>query len=515
VNTLRRATPAWLLLAAAVACHKTQANPTYEAVLVERRNIVVSASASGAIEPVLTVDVKSKASGEIIAMNVQTGDDVKKDQLLAEIDPRIPRNNLAQAQANLQVAQAQLSNAKAQHARSDTLFKAQAITQTEYDQAKLDYANANAAVIRAQSDLENARDRMTDTKLRAPLAGTIITKNVELGTVISSPTTDVGGGTVLFKMANLDTVQIRALVDETDIGKVQPGLLTTITVDAYPNRPFDGTVLKVEPQATVQQNVTMFNVLVRIPNPGHLLKPGMNTEVEIHVGQRQNALAIPNAALRTQRDVASAAQVLGLDPNVVQQQLAAAPQQQPANRDSASLGGGVASRDSTARRDSAKAAGGAGGSTMTMPDGRTIQLPPSVTEAQVRSAFQKRMSGQELTPAEQTAMAAMRAAFQRSGGGAGGGLRRNQDQSSYIVFTLKHGKPTPVQIRTGLTDLDYIEVVSGLTEQDTVIVLPSASLVNAQRDMQQRLRNFTGGGLPGVQQQQQRPATPPAAPARP
>lgn len=499
-----------LLLASIAGCHKTQATQSYEAVPVERRNLVVSASASGAIEPVLTVDVKSKASGEIIGMNVQTGDDVKQDQLLASIDPRIPRNSLAQAQANLQVAQAQLSNAKSQLARSDTLFKAQAITQTEYDGAKLEYANANAAVIRAQSDLENARDRMNDTKLRAPLAGTIITKNVELGTVISSPTTDVGGGTVLFKMANLDTVQIRALVDETDIGKVSPGLFSTITVDAYPNRPFEGSVLKIEPQATVQQNVTMFNVLVRIPNPSHLLKPGMNTEVEIHVGRRDNVLAVPNAALRTQRDVASAAQVLGLDPNDVQQQLATASQQPqtPTSRDSASLGGGTARRDTTAT----------GGNTMTTPDGRTIQLPPGVTEALVRSAFQKRMSGQDLTPAEQNAMAAMRQMMMRAGGGAGGGgaggggFRRNTGEpSSYIVFTLKKGKPAPVQIRTGLTDLDYIEVVSGLTEHDTVLVLPSASLLNAQRDMQQRMRSITGGGLPGMQQQptttQQRPQT--------
>lgn len=500
--------------AALAACGKPQTTPMYEAVPVQRRTLVVSASASGAIEPVLTVDVKSKASGEIIGMNVQTGDDVKQDQLLASIDPRIPRNNLAQAEANLQVAQAQLANAKAQLARSDTLLKAQAITQTEYDTANLAYANANAAVVRARSDLENARDRMNDTRLRAPLAGTIITKNVELGTVISSPTTDVGGGTLLFKMANLDTVQIRALVDETDIGKVQPGLQTSITVDAYPNRPFEGVVLKVEPQATVQQNVTMFNVLIRIPNPNHLLKPGMNTEVEIHVGRRENALAIPNAALRTQRDVASAAQVLGLDPTEVQQQLAAALQPaQPANRDSASLGGG----GTGTRRDSVQAAGG--GNTMTMPDGRTIQLPPGVTEQQVRAAFQKRMSGQELTPAEQSALAAMRAQFQRAGGGGGGaqgGMRRNVDVSSYIVFTLKDGKPTPIQIRTGLTDLDYIEVLSGLTEQDTVLVLPSASLLNSQRDMQQRMRNMTGGGLPGVQQQQ--PTTqqrPPATPARP
>jgi len=520
VNTkLWGSAAAALLLAGLAGCSKKQAAQSYEAVPVERRNLVVSASASGAIEPVLTVDVKSKASGEIIGMNVQTGDDVKQDQLLASIDPRIPRNNLAQSQANLQVAQAQLNNAKAQLARSDTLFKAQAITQTEYDGAKLDYANAYASVIRAQSDLENSRDRMNDTKLRAPLAGTIIAKNVELGTVISSPTTDVGGGTVLFRMANLDTVQIRALVDETDIGKVSPGLLTTITVDAYPNRPFEGAVLKVEPQATVQQNVTMFNVLVRIPNPNHLLKPGMNTEVEIHVGRRDNVLAVPNAALRTQRDVASAAQVLGLDPNDVQQQLAAARQQPqtPTNRDSASLGGGTARRDSTVKHDSTAPAGG--GNTMTMPDGRTIQLPPGVTEAQIRSAFQKRMSGQELTPAEQNAMTAMRAMMQRAGGGAGGGggLRRNTGEpSSYIVFTLKNGKPTPVQIRTGLTDLDYIEVVSGLTEQDTVLVLPSASLLNAQRDMQQRMRNVTGGGLPGVQQQQPTtPARPQAAPTRP
>ena len=506
------------LLLGLAACSKKQQPISYEAVPVQRRTVVVSASASGAIEPVLTVDVKSKASGEIIAMNVQTGDDVKKDQLLAEIDPRIPRNSLAQAQANLQVAQAQLSNAKAQIARSDTLFKAQAITQTEYDQAKLDYANANAGVIKAQSDLENARDRMTDTKLRAPLAGTIIAKNVELGTVISSPTTDVGGGTVLFKMANLDTVQIRALVDETDIGKVQAGLLTTITVDAYPNRPFEGAVLKVEPQATVQQNVTMFNVLVRIPNPNHLLKPGMNTEVEIHVGRRDSVLAIPNAALRTQRDVASAAQVLGLDPNAVQQQLAAAQPQTPPStgRDSASLGG------SPSRRDSAAQKGGAAQVMMTLPNGQQVPAPAGITAQQVRlaqSAMQKRMSGGTPSDEEQTAaravFQAMRASGQFSGMGGGQGRRTGGEPSSYIVFALRKGQPAPVQIRTGLTDLDYIEVVSGLTEQDTVLVLPSASLVNSQRDMQQRMRQFTGGGLPGVQQQQT-PARPPAAaPARP
>ncbi len=492
-----------MLLLGVAACTKAAAPPMYEAIPVERRTVVVSAVASGAIEPILTVDVKSKASGEIIEMHVQTGDDVKSGDPLAAIDPRIPRNNLAQADANLVVAQAQLANAKAQLARSDTLFKAQAITETEYETAKLGYANANAAVVRARTDLESARDRMTDTRIRAPLAGTIIAKNVELGTVISSPTTDVGGGTVLFRMANLDTVQVRTQVDETDIGKVKPGLAATITVDAYPNQPFEGSVLKIEPQATVQQNVTMFPVLVRIVNSDHRLKPGMNTEVEIHVGRRENVIAIPNAALRTQRDVTSAAQVLGLDPAQVQQELAPARAPAAVNRDSASLGG------TQARPDTAAAKAPAGGNTMTTPDGRTIQLPPGVTEAQVRSAFQKRMSGQPLSADEDAAMRAMRAAFQRAGGGGGGGgaggggFRRagGGDLSSYIVFVLRKGQPTAVNVRTGLTDLDYIEVVSGLTEQDTVLVLPSASLLNAQRDMRERMKSVTGGGLPGLQQQ--------------
>jgi hypothetical protein len=149
---------------------------------------------------------------------------------------------------------------------------------------------------------------------------------------------------------------------------------------------------------------------------------------------------------------------------------------------------------------------------MTTPDGRTIQLPPGVTEAQIRSAFQKRMSGQALSADEENALRAMRAQFQRAGGGAGGpggGLRRagGGDVSSYIVFVLRKGKPTAVNVRTGLTDLDYIEVVSGLSEQDTVLVLPSASLLNAQRDMRDRMRSVTGGGLPGLQQQT--PAAPP------
>jgi HlyD family secretion protein len=511
--------PAALALGFA-ACKQAQPAPLYEKVPVERRDIVVSASAAGSIQPILTVDVKSKASGEIIEMRVETGEEVRPGQLLAKIDPRTPRANLEQAQASLVVAQAQLANAKAQLARSDTLYKTQAITETEYEGARLAYAEANAQLVSAQTNLQTAKDAMEDTQVRAPLKGTIIQKNVELGTVISSPTKDVSGGTVLFKMANLDTVQVSSLVDETDVGKIQPGLPVSITVDAYPNRPFEGRVLKIEPQAQVQQNVTMFPVLVNILNPEHVLKPGMNTEVEIHVGQRQGVLAIPNAALRTPRDVMSAAQVLGLDPQQVGQQLAAAQttdEPPAAGGDSgrggrgARGGGGGGGVDGTKlhaaeapKHDSAAAGGGA---TFTTRDGRTIALPPGVTAEQVRAVFQKRMSGGELTPTEQALLGQLRSQFQRSGDPTARPGRGRGDAASYIVFALRQGKPVPIQIQTGLTDQDYIEVASGLTEQDTVLILPSASLVQAQQDFRNRFQNMTGGGLPGLRQNT--PVSPP------
>ena len=494
---------AWTFAAvtfAALACGEEEQAVLYEKVAVVRRDITVSASAAGSIEPILTVDVKSKASGEIIELQVETGDTVRVGQLLARVDPRQPRNQLAQADANVVVARAQLENARAQLSRADTLYKSQAITEAEYEGAKLTYANANAAVVRAETDLENARDRMDDTRVRAPVAGTIIQKSVELGTVISSPTSDVGGGTVLFRMANLDTVQIRTLVDETDVGKVQPGLSATITVDAYPNRPFQGAVLKIEPQATVNQNVTMFPVLIRIANPGHLLKPGMNSEVEIHVGERQGVLAIPYTALRTPRDVASAAEVLGLDPEAVQRQLAQAqPATAPPQADSAK-GGGTSQ--------------GGGGRTFTMPNGRSVNLPDGVSGEQIQAIFRKQFTGGTLTPADQDVIRRFRAANPGMGGPGGGrgrigggmpgamAMTRPVDATTYIVFAVRDGKPAPVQIGTGLTDLDYIEVLSGLSEQDTVLLMPSASLLQSQREMRERFQRMTGGGLPVVQQQQ-------------
>jgi HlyD family secretion protein len=488
---------AFLLLT--VACAKPVPVPVYQAIPVERRDIVVSAQASGSVQPDTTVQVKSKASGEILQILVETGQLVQRGQLMVQIDKRQPKNDVDQAQANLDVAKATLTHATAQMGRAEELYKTRSIAETDYEQASLDLSNAKAAVISATVNLENAKIALEDCEIRAPITGTIIEKDVERGQVISSPTRDVGGGTVLLQMADLNLVQVKTLVDETDIGKIQSGQQATVTVNAYPNRPFNGTVLKVEPQSTTQNNVTMFSVIVRIANREGLLLPGMNTDVEVHVGRRDSVLAVPNAALRTNKEVASAAAVLGLQPADVQAQLATMP------------AAGDTTTKVTVGAKPADPKAAAAANTMTTPDGRTITLPPGVTEERVRAIFAKFRSGGEPTSEDRAIMAQMRSL----NGGGNGGRRSGQSSpdtrlgGNYIVFVLRGGKPVPAKVRTGITDLDYSEVVAGLSERDSVLILPSASLVQSQADLKERVNRMTGGGIPGMK------AATPTSTARP
>jgi HlyD family secretion protein len=281
-------------------------------------------------------------------------------------------------------------------------------------------------------------------------------------------------------------------VDETDIGKIQPGMEVTITVEAYPNRPFRGRVLKIEPQAEVTQNVTMFPVLVRIANPESLLKPGMNAEVEVHVGERRGVVAVPNGALRTERDWTSAAMVLGLDEEAVRQQLADARQAQQEGQ--GSFGGSAATDGQT---DSTEA----GRETCNM-QGREFEPPEGVTCEQISAVFRKmREHGgpQALDAGERQVLQKMRSAM----GGQGQGRRQQQSNEylfggNYVVFTLVETGVAAVPVRTGLTDLDFSEVITGLTEADTVLLLPSASLLASQQEWQDRMNRVRSRSLPGV-----------------
>jgi len=308
---------------ASLACgKKTEKSIPIQTALVTRRDVIVDATATAVIEPIQIVEVKSKtASGQITKMTVEVGSFVKPGDLIVQIDTRDLMNAANQAQADFDAAQAKLNTSTAQKKRSDELFKQRIITATENETANLDFANSQASYVRAKTSLELAQQRLEDATVRAPALGTVIEKTVSQGQVIQAGTSSVGGGSTIVKMADLSLVRARALVNETDIGQIVKGQEATVTVDAFPDRPFHGKVEKVEPQAVVQQNVTMFPVLISLSNEEGLLKPGMNGEAAVLVDRRTNVLAIPNDAIRSVREVQTIAPLLNLNPDSVRAQL--------------------------------------------------------------------------------------------------------------------------------------------------------------------------------------------------
>lgn len=481
----------------------------YDAVQVEARDIQVTVDAAGIIEPQSTVEVKSKASGEVLKVFGETGDVVEAGTLLVTIDKRTPANNVSQSEAALTAAQARRTIAETQMKRAEALYKSQSLTQADVEKAQLEFANASAEVVRSTVSLENARITLEDTDVRAPITGTIIEKTVEPGIVITSPTNAVSGGSVLMKMADLTSVQVRTRVDETDIGKIQPGMVTKVTVAAYPNQPFEGEVLKIEPQAIVEQNVTMFAVLINIVNRGGLLKPGMNADVQIQIANRTQVPAVPTAALRADTDVTLTAAMLGVEETTLRKELW--PDGAP---------------------------GAAAAANKISIGGREIELPEGVDAAKVTALMEKRRSGQELS-AEDRAL--MRTVFQQAGGGGfggggppggfpgggppggfpgggggfffGGGGNNDGNQAArpttapylfggdYWVVAVRGDQTVPVAVRTGLTDLEYSEIVSGLEPGDKVLLLPSSSLYEQQERLQDFINQRFGSSTPFSQQQ--------------
>ncbi|NUQ50472.1 MAG: efflux RND transporter periplasmic adaptor subunit, partial [Phycisphaerae bacterium] len=307
---------ALLLVAAACDRQKQQTLPI-ETAPVTRRTIVSEATASGQVEPINVIEVKSKSSGQITALPVETGSNVQPGDLLIQLDPRDVNQQLAQAVADSVAAAAKLAVSRAQKERNDKMFADKIITAQEYESSQLDYANSVAAMIRSRSAVDIAVQRVEEARVVAPVAGTIIDKPVSLGQVIASATNSASGGTILLKMADLSKVRVRALFNETDIGAVVPGQPASVTVDAFPDRPFGGIVEKIEPIAVVQSSVTMFPVLVTLDNREGLLKPGMNGEVMVLVDRREDVLAVPNDAVRQTREAAVTARLVGLDPDSV------------------------------------------------------------------------------------------------------------------------------------------------------------------------------------------------------
>jgi HlyD family secretion protein len=292
---------------------QNQANTKLKTAVVTRGELVHAVSATGVIEPNFQVEVKSKASGEILSFPFEPGDMVSAGQKLLTLDPSTEQRSVAQKEADLAKAEADLKSAKASQLeakgkrdRAATLMAQGLISTQEMESAESVFASAvarvavaEASLARVKLEVEDARERLRETVVASPIDGIMLEKSVEKGQIIASGISSVTGGTKLCVVADLTRTFIMALVDETDIGKVFDGQQARVTVDAYSDMVFDGKVSRVYPMGQESDKITVFKVKVEIVGENRrLLKPMMTANVDLILQRKSGVLYIPDEAIK-------------------------------------------------------------------------------------------------------------------------------------------------------------------------------------------------------------------------
>ena len=254
-----------------------------------------SVTATGTIEAVTSVTVGTQVSGIVNKLYVDYNSQVKKGQVIAELDKTNLLSELNTAKANLASAQSSLNYQAANMERYKTLYKKGLVSADEYENALLTYRQAKEQVASSRENVQRAQTNLGYATITSPIDGTVISKSVEEGqTVAASFNTPE-----LFTIAkDLTNMQVVANVDEADIGNVKEGDRVTFTVDAYPDDTFEGTVKQVRLEATTTNNVVTYEVVISASNADLKLKPGLTANVTIYTQERSGVLAVANKALR-------------------------------------------------------------------------------------------------------------------------------------------------------------------------------------------------------------------------
>ena len=297
-KTLIGATLAAALIGGGVWYAKQRAamNPEqrYKLATIEKGDVTQTVSANGTLNPVVLVSVGTQVSGTVRKLYVDFNDKVEKGQPLLELDDALVSASERQSAANVVSAQASLELAQANEARMKALFAQEYVSRQEYDQARqaLKAGQAQLALARAQNDRDRAN--LNFTVIRSPVDGVVVDRIVDLGqTVAASFQTPT-----LFQIAqDLRRMQIDTSVAEADVGSLSTSFPVSFTVDAFPGKTFQGRILQIRLNPTIQANVVTYNVVVEADNPEGKLLPGMTAHVSIRVAERRDALRVQNAAL--------------------------------------------------------------------------------------------------------------------------------------------------------------------------------------------------------------------------
>jgi HlyD family secretion protein len=304
---------------------------------VERETVVRSVVATGKVEPVTKVEIKSKANGIIERLHVDVGDEVEAGQVLAELDKEQLAARLREEQANLQAAEANLQAARAQleknvidaegpdvefarraFERARSLFEQKLVAQSALDEARsalevaenrqrsargqlsvsrARVAEAEAKVAQARASVSRAEEDLRNATIRAPIRATVLTRDVEIGSPVSSILNLGANATLVMTLGDIDRVFVRGKVDEADIGRVRLGQPARITVETFRDRRFEGRVTQISPIGVEKDNVTTFEVEVSIDNASNELRANMTANAEIILEEHPDSLVVPEAAI--------------------------------------------------------------------------------------------------------------------------------------------------------------------------------------------------------------------------
>lgn len=267
----------------------------YKLQALERGNLTQTVSANGTLNPVVLVNVGTQVSGTVNKLYVDFNDKVEAGQPLLELDSSLLAAQARQTSANVINVNATLELARANESRMRSLFEQEYVSRQELDQALQARKSAEAQLAQAKAAADKDRVNLAYTTIRSPVSGIVVNRVVDLGqTVAASLQTPT-----LFQIAqDLSEMRIDTSFAEADIGRIKEGQKVRFTVDAFPNRSFQGEVQQIRLNATTQQNVVTYNVRISLSNPEQILLPGMTAYVNIAVDHRQDVLLMPNAALR-------------------------------------------------------------------------------------------------------------------------------------------------------------------------------------------------------------------------
>lgn len=267
----------------------------YREAAVSRGAIESRVSATGTLNPVDQVEVGSQVSGTLARVNVDYNDRVRQGQVLAQIEPSLFRAALGEAEAAIEKAKVQLADSERGLKRANELITQGLISNTDLESAQATVDSRRADLRQAQASAERARVNMSNTTITAPISGTVISRNIDVGQTVAASLQAPN----LFTLArDLTEMELESRVDEADIGQVEDGMPVSFTVDAFPDRVFEGHVRQIRAEPITEAGVVSYIVVSRVPNLDQKLLPGMTANVTIVSASREDALKLSNAALR-------------------------------------------------------------------------------------------------------------------------------------------------------------------------------------------------------------------------